>query len=146
MSSVCGDLHRRRQDARDSGMDVASFDHADISAEVGMFNKKLKFKVLVSHRSLAVAAWKFQKTSPNPWSDSSVICWRRRVLVCMSSSVKTSQQRTRQFRTIPRNTPRYSHGSLGHRESAIKEVKTQMRATLFQMYADYNRNSDKFPA
>ena len=46
--------HRRRQDARDSGLDVASFDHCDISAEVGMFNKK--FKVLVSHRSGAVAA------------------------------------------------------------------------------------------
>ena len=45
------DPHRRRQDARDSGLDVASFDHCDISAEVGMFNKKLKFKVLVSHRS-----------------------------------------------------------------------------------------------
>ena len=35
---------------RDSGLDVASFD----SAEVGMFRKK--FKVLVSHRSGAVAA------------------------------------------------------------------------------------------
>ena len=43
------DPHRRRQDARDSGLDVASFDHCDISAEVGMFNKKLKFKVAVSH-------------------------------------------------------------------------------------------------
>ena len=32
---------RRRQDARDSGLDVASLDHCDISAEVGMFNKKL---------------------------------------------------------------------------------------------------------
>ena len=31
-------------------------DHCDFSAEVGMFNKKLKFKVLVSHRSGAVAA------------------------------------------------------------------------------------------
>ena len=34
--------------------------------------------------------------------------------------------RTRQFKTIPRNTPRYSHGSSGHRESAIKEVEKQM--------------------
>ena len=54
--SAADDPHRRRQDARDSGVDVASFDHCDISAEVGMFNKKLKFKVLVSHRSGAVAA------------------------------------------------------------------------------------------
>ena len=37
------DPHRRRQDARDSGLDVASFDHCDIAAEVGMFNKNLKF-------------------------------------------------------------------------------------------------------
>ena len=50
------DLRRRRQDVRDSGLDVASLDHCDISAEVGMFNKKLKFKVLVSDRSGAVAA------------------------------------------------------------------------------------------
>ena len=48
------DLYWRRQDARDSGMDVASCDHCDISAEVGMFNKKLKY-VLVSHRSVEVA-------------------------------------------------------------------------------------------
>ena len=39
------DPHRRRQDEKDSGLVVASFDHCDISAEVGMFNKKLKFKV-----------------------------------------------------------------------------------------------------
>ena len=45
-----------------------------------------------------------------------------------------------------RDTPRYLHGSLGHCESAIKEVEEQIRATFFQMYADYNCNSDKFPA
>ena len=31
-------------------------------------------------------------------------------------------------------------------KSAIKEVEKQMRATLFQMYADYNCTSDKFLA
>ena len=50
------DSHRRRQDAGDSGLDVASFDHCGISAEVGMFNKKLK--VVVSHDGGAVAALK----------------------------------------------------------------------------------------
>ena len=50
------DLHRRRQDTKDSGLDVDSFDHCDISAEDGMFNKKLKFKDLLSHRSGVVAA------------------------------------------------------------------------------------------
>ena len=29
-----------------------------------------------------------------------------------------------------------SHGSLGHSESAIKEVEKQIRATLFQMYGE----------
>ena len=42
-ASAADDPHRRQQDARDSGLDVAAFDHCDISAEVGMFNKKLKF-------------------------------------------------------------------------------------------------------
>ena len=50
------DPHRRQQDARESGLDVVSFDHADISAEVGMANKKLKVKVLVSHNSGSIAA------------------------------------------------------------------------------------------
>ena len=50
------DLHRRQQDAGESGLDVASFDHPDISAEVGMANKNLKFKVLVNHSSGSVAA------------------------------------------------------------------------------------------
>ena len=39
------DPDRRRQDGRDFGLDVASFDHYDSPTEVGMFNKKLKFKV-----------------------------------------------------------------------------------------------------
>ena len=54
--------------------------------------------------------------------------------------------RTTQFKTFPRNTPRYSQGSLGHCESAIKEVEKQMCAMLFRMYADYSCNSDKLPA
>ena len=49
------DFHRRQQDTGESGLNVASFDLADISAEVRMANKKLKFKVLVSHSSGSVA-------------------------------------------------------------------------------------------
>ena len=149
------DPHRRRQDARDSGLDVASFDHCDISAEVGMFNKKMKFKVFVSRRSGAVAALEGPKDVTEhmvrfvcdmleTWSFG--VC----VLKCQNEPAEIALQnavvRTRQFMTIPRNTPRYSHGSLGHCESAIKEVEKQIRATLFQMYADYNCNSDKFSA
>ena len=65
----------------------------------------------------------------------------RRFGVCVCAVVKT-----RQFKTIPRNTPKNSHGSLGHCEQAIKEVEKQIRAMLFQMYADCICNSDKFLA
>ena len=72
------------------------------------------------------------------------------VLKCQNEPPQIALQnavvRTTHFKTIPSNTPRYSPGSLGHCESAIKEVEKQIRATLFQMYADYNCNRDKFPA
>ena len=74
------------------------------SAEVGVFNKKLKFKVLVSHRSGAVAVLDESRSG-----------------VC---SLK-GQNETAEIKTILRNTPRYSHDSLGHCESAIKEVEKQ---------------------
>ena len=152
--SAADDPRRRRQDARDSGLDVASFDHCDISAEVGMFNKKLKFKVLVSHRSGAVAALEGPKDVTEHMvrfvcdmlETSGSVC----VLKCQNEppemALHNAVVRTRQFKTISRNTPRYSHGSLGHCESAIKEVEKQIRATLFQMYAENNCNSEKFPA
>ena len=72
------------------------------------------------------------------------------VLKCHNEPAEIALQsavvRIRQFKTIPRNTPGYSHDSLGHCESAIKEVEKEIRALLFQMYADYNCNSDKLPA
>ena len=90
------DLHRRRQDARDSGLDVASFDHCDISAEVGMFNKKLKCKVFVNHRSGAVAALE----GPKDVTEHMVrfVCNMLETWgfgVCVYSCVQTSQQRLR---------------------------------------------------
>ena len=88
------DPNRRRQDTRDSGLDIASFDHSDISAEVGMFNKKLKVKVLVSHRSGSVAALE----GPKDVTECMVrfVCDMLETWgfgACVSSSVKTSQQR-----------------------------------------------------
>ena len=114
--------HRRRQDSGESGLYAASFDHADISAEVGMANKKLKFKVLVSHNSGSVETMEGSKDVTEfmvRFVCDMLETWG--FGVCASSSVKT----------IPRNTPRYSHGSLGHCESAIKEVEKQIRAMLF---------------
>ena len=46
---------RWRSKTRNSGPDIASFDNCDISAEVCTFKKKLKFKVLMSHKSGANA-------------------------------------------------------------------------------------------
>ena len=146
---------RRRQDSGEYGLDFASFDHADISAEVGMANKKLKFKVLVSHNSGSVAALE----GPKDVTEHMVrfVCdmletWGFGVCIlkCQNAPAEITLQNTvvmtRQVKTIPRNTPRYSHGSLGHCESVIKEVEKQIRPMLFQMYADHNCNSDKFPA
>ena len=105
------DPHRRRQDAKYSGLDVASFDRCDISEEVGMFNKKLKFKVLGSHRSGAVAALEHPKDVAEhrvrfvcdmleTWGFG--VC----VLKCQTEPAERALQnavvRTRQFKTIPR--------------------------------------------
>ena len=60
--------------------------------EVGMFNKKLEFNVLVSHRSGSVAALEGPK-DVTEYMVRFVMCWGRGVLVCVSSCVRTSQQR-----------------------------------------------------
>ena len=88
-----------------------------------MFNKKLKFKVLVSHRSGAVAALE----GPKDVTEHMVrfICdmletggYGVSVLMSQNEPAEIALQsgvvRTRQGKTIPRNTFRYSHGSLGH--------------------------------
>ena len=122
---MSGKAADERQDTRDSGLDVASFDHADISAEVGMFNKKLKFQVLVSHRSGSVAALE----GPKDVTEHMVrfVCdmletWSFGVcaLKCQNEPAEIALQnavvRTRQFKKIRRSTPRHSDGSLGHCE------------------------------
>ena len=134
-------------------MDDASFGHADISAEVGMANKKLKFTLLVDHSSRSVAAMEGPKDVTEymvRFVDVMMETWVFGVCIlkCQSEPAEIALQnavvRTRQVKTIPRNTPRYSHGSLSHFESAFKEVEKQIRAMLSQMYTDYNCNSDQF--
>ena len=123
---MSGKAADERQDTRDSGLDVASFDHACISAEVGMFNKKLKFQVLVSHRSGSVAALE----GPKDVTEHMVrfVCdmletWSFGVcaLKCQNEPAEIALQnavvRTRQFKKIRRSTPRHSDGSLGHCET-----------------------------
>ena len=46
-------------------------------------------------------------------------------------TLQNAVERTRRVKRILRNTSRYSHDSLGHWESAIKELKKQVRAMIF---------------
>ena len=150
------DPHRRRQEARDSGLDVASFDHCDISAEVCMFNKK--FKVLVSHRSGAVAALEGSKDVTEhmvrfvcdmleAWGCLVCVC----VLECQNEPAEIALENAFcQDKASQDDSEKHAQvftwqfGSL--KESAIKEVEKQIRAMLFQMYADHNCDSEKLPA
>ena len=51
---------------------------------------------------------------------------------------------TRRFKTIPRNTPRYSDDTLGHCESVVKEVENQIHVlTLHTLRADHKCDSDR---
>ena len=99
--------------------------HADITAGDGMANKKLRFKVLVNHNSGSVATLK----RPKDVTEYMVrfVCgrletWRFgvRSLKCQNETAQITLQnavvRTRQVKTILRNTPWYSQGSLGHCE------------------------------
>ena len=129
------DPHRRRQDARDSGLDVASCNHCDISAEVRIFNKKLKFKVLVSHRSGAVAALE----DPKDVAEHTVRVgcdrlneWRSGV--CSLKGPNETAEITLLNTVDTSRTPRYSHDSLGHFESSIKEMEKQIRAFVFHTW------------
>ena len=55
-SNAAGDLHRPQKDQGDSGLDVTSFDQADISTEAGVVGKKLKFKAPLTQSTGLVAA------------------------------------------------------------------------------------------
>ena len=142
------DPHPRRQDARDSGLDVASCNHCDISAEVRIFNKKLKFKVLVSHRSGAVAALE----DPKDVAEHTVRVgcdrlneWRSGV--CSLKGPNETAEITLLNTVDTSRTPRYSHDSLGHFESSIKEVEKQIRAFISHTWrADHQCDSDRHVA
>ena len=47
------------------------------------------------------------------------------------------------MKKITRNVPRNSHGSVGHCEEGVKDAENQIRATIFQRYADHRCDSDK---
>ena len=134
---VADDHHWKRQDAKDSGLKVAPFDHCDILAEVGMFNMKLKSKVLVSHRSEEVATVERPKdviknivrvicNGLEIWTVDvcSFMCQKKMAEIILQSAV----DRMRQVKTIWRSTMRYLDDSLSYCESAVKESEEQIRA------------------
>ena len=47
------------------------------------------------------------------------------------------------MKKITRKVPRSSHGSVGHCEKSVKDAENQIRATIFQRYAEYRCDSDK---
>ena len=98
---------------------------ADVTAGDGMANKRLRVKVLVNHNSGSVATLK----GPKDVTEYMIrfVCdrletWRFGVrgLKCQNETaeitLKNAVVRTRQVKTILRNTPWYSHGSFGHCE------------------------------
>ena len=85
----------------------------------------------MSHRSRAVAALEGPKDVTEHMVHGVLVCVLKSQDEPAEIALQNAVVRTRQFKTIPRNTPRYSHSSLSHCESVIKEVEKQMRATMF---------------
>ena len=123
------DPHRRRQDVRDSGLDVASFDHCDISAEVGFVQPEVEVR-------------SFQR-----WRVRSDVCSLKGQNETAEITLLNTVDTSRRVKTILRNTPRYSHDSLGHCESSIKEVEKQKRVFISHTWrADHQCDSDRHVA
>ena len=115
------DLHRRR---KDSDLEDASFDRTDIAAEIGMD------KVLVNHDHGSLTA----VTGPHELT----------VYTVREITLLNAVDWTRPVKTIPRNTTRYSHDSLGHCESSIKKMEKQMRVLIFHtLRADHKCDRDR---
>ena len=113
-----------------------------------MFNKKLKFKGFVCHRSGAVAALE----GPKDVTEHIVrfVCDLLEMWcfgVCVSASVKTRLQRSlcRMLLSGQGSSRRFRETRPGIRMEVWVTVN-QVETFLFEMYADYNCNSDKFPA
>ena len=141
------DLHRRRQD---SDLEDASSDRTDIAAETGIE------KVLMNHDHGSVTAM----TGPNEVTVYTVRVdcerldeWRSGVcsLKCQNETAEITSLNTivttRRVKTIPRNTTRYSHDSLGHCESSITEVERQTRVFISHTWrAEHKCDSDRHVA
>ena len=127
---MCGeaadDLHRRRQNP---DLENASVDRTDIAAMTGP-NEVTEYRVRFGCDRLD--EWRFDACS----------------LKCQNETTELALQNTfdlaRRVKSIPRNTPRYSHDSLGHCESSIKEVEKPIRVMIFHtVRADHERDCDR---
>ena len=108
-------------------------------------------KVLVNHNNGADAV-----TGPKEVTEYTVRvgCDRRFgvcSLVCQEETAETTLlntvDRTRRVKTIPRNTPRYSHDSLGHYESSVQELEKQIRVFISHTWrADHKCDSGRHVA
>ena len=121
-----------------------------------MFNKKLKFKVSVSHRSGTVAALECPKDVTeytvrvgcdglDEWRSG--VCSLKGETETAEITLLNTVDTSRRVKTILRNTPRYSRDSLGHCESSIKELETQIRVFICHTWrADHQCDSDRHVA
>ena len=105
---VADDLHRRRR--QDPDLENASVDRADIAAVTGP-NEVTKYRVQVGCDRLD--EWRFGECNFKSQNGRT------------ERTLQNIVDQSRRFKTIPRNTPRYSHDGLGHCESSIKEVEKQ---------------------
>ena len=141
------DPHRRRQD---SDLEDASSGRSDVAAETGID------KFLENHNKGSVTAM----TRPNEVTVYTVRVGCERFEVCRFGvcSLKCHKETaeitllnsvdwTRRVKTIPPNTTRYSHESLGHCESSIKKVEKQKRVFISHAWrADHQCDSERHVA
>ena len=144
------DRHRQRQDSK---LEDASSAHVDVADDDGMANSRLRFKVLMNQEDRSVAAM----AGPKDVTEHTVrvVCdkletWRFGVcsLKCQNETAEITSQndifKTRRVETILRSTSRYSHNSLGHWESDVKQAEKQIRATILHtLTADHKFDSDR---
>ena len=100
--------------------------------------------------------WRVRKTSPNTWSVSSAICWRRGVLVCVCpQESKTIQQRwlRRTLWSEQDKSRRVRETHPGIRMAVWVSVNQPSKRwrdrhvqPYFKCYADDKCNIDKFPS
>jgi len=139
------DPHRTTH-SDDTGLPVVGWDHADIALIGGRDDLKVSFKAVVDYRSGGVASICISKEVTEPlikFVMEALEDWGHKDLVvrCQQevSEMKLQSEilsRRLEFQIIPQQSKRYSHGSLGPVEHAIKELEKQIRTLHIQLAID----------